>query len=59
MPPTIQTQTPTPWTRTVLEFLAAAWARVAALFVAPRPDADRRAADKRRQKEIRRRLRGL
>ena len=59
MPTTLQTQRPTPWTRTVLEFLAASWAKITALFAAPPAEADRRAAEKRRQKEIRRRLRGL
>ncbi|HEX8913682.1 MAG TPA: hypothetical protein VF796_15085 [Humisphaera sp.] len=59
MQPTPQTQTPTPWTRTVLEFLAACWAGFTDLFAAPQSAAAERAAEKRRQKSIRRRLRGL
>jgi len=59
MQPTQPTQNATPWTRTVLEFLAACWTGFTDLFAAPQSEAARRAAEKRRQKVIRRRLRGL
>ena len=59
MPPILQSNSQPSWTRTVVEFLTALGRKIAAFFAAPPSEADRRDAEKKRQKEIRRRLRGL
>jgi len=59
MPITGKTNHPAPWTRIVSEFFAAVWRDVTAQFPPPQSAADRRVAEKRRHKAIRRRLRGL